>query len=212
MKGSTEVALVRSISTSQTDDSGEQRPAATNIRGEKVSLGPLERELLPTYQRWLNDFELLKLIDRRFRPLSADWISTWYERSTRDNQDTMIFTIWEGSTETPIGNVALQDIDYRNRTAELGIFIAETPTRGQGYGTEATKLILDLAFRILGLQNVMLRVYDYNEPARRCYERAGFREFGRRRQSQFMDGRFWTVIYMECLATDFLSPQPPRDC
>jgi len=155
---------------------------------------------------------LLKLIDRRFRPLSADWISTWYERSTRDNQDTMIFTIWEGSTETPIGNVALQDIDYRNRTAELGIFIAETPTRGQGYGTEATKLILDLAFRILGLQNVMLRVYDYNEPARRCYERAGFREFGRRRQSQFMDGRFWTVIYMECLATDFLSPQPPRDC
>lgn len=154
---------------------------------------------------------MLKLIDRRFRPLSADWISTWYERSTRGNQDTMIFTIWEGSTATPIGNVALQDIDYRNRTAELGIFIAEAATRGQGYGTEATELILDFAFRILGLQNVMLRVYDYNEPARRCYERAGFREFGRRRQSQFMDGRFWTVIYMECLATDFLSPQPPRN-
>ncbi len=171
----------------------------------------MERDLLPTYQRWLNDFELLKLIDRRFRPLSADWISTWFERSTRGNQDTMIFTIWEASTQTPIGNVALQDIDYRNRTAELGIFIAETSTRGQGYGTEATKLILDFAFRVLGLQNVMLRVYDYNEPARRCYERAGFREFGRRQQSQFMDGRFWTVIYMECLAGDFFSQQPSAE-
>ncbi len=183
-----------------------------NITGENVSMGPLERHLLPTYQRWLNDFELLKLIDRRFRPLSADWITTWYERNTRGDQDTMIFTIWERSTETPIGNVALQDVDYRNRTAELGIFIGESAARGKGYGTETTGLILDFAFRMLGLHNVMLRVYDYNGSARRCYERAGFREFGRRRQSQFMDARFWTVIYMECLASEFLNQEPARDC
>lgn len=206
------MALVRPVTTLVQDGARGQRLAATNIRGEKVSLGPLARELLPTYQRWLNDFDLLKLIDRRFRPLSADWITTWYERNTSGDQDIMIFTIWEGSTDTPIGNVALQDIDYRNRTAELGIFIAESPARGQGYGTETTKLILDFAFRVLGLQNVMLRVYDYNGSARRCYERAGFREFGRRRQSQFMDARFWTVIYMECLASEFLNQQPTRDC
>ncbi len=64
-------------------------------------------------------------------------------------------------------------------------------------------MILNFAFRVLGLHNVMLRVYEYNEPAIQVYKRAGFREIGRRSQSQFMDGRFWDVILMECVASDF---------
>ena len=30
-----------------------------NLRGEKVALGPLRRDLVPTYLRWINDFEVL---------------------------------------------------------------------------------------------------------------------------------------------------------
>lgn len=31
-------------------------PPIVNITGERVALGPLRRDLLPDYQRWLNDF------------------------------------------------------------------------------------------------------------------------------------------------------------
>ncbi|HYI24143.1 MAG TPA: GNAT family protein, partial [Thermomicrobiales bacterium] len=116
--------------------------------------------------------------------------------------DAMVFTITTHEGNRPIGNVALQDIDYRSRTAEFGIYIGEPDCRGQGYGTDATRLMLDFAFNILGLNNVMLRVYEYNPGAIRSYEKAGFREFGRRRKAQFMDGRFWDVIFMECVAHD----------
>lgn len=171
-----------------------------NLAGDLVSLGPLRRDWLPVYQHWLNDFEMLKLVDRRFRPHSSEWITGWYERHASGSGETLIFTIIENGTQRPVGNIALQEVDYRNRTAELGIYIGDVASRGRGFGSEATRLLVNFAFRVLGLQNVMLRVYEYNETAIRVYEKAGFREFGRRHQSQFMDGRFWDVILMECLA------------
>ena len=77
---------------------------------------------------------------------------------------------------------------------------------GRGYGTEATRLMLDYAFTVLGLYNVMLRVYAYNPAALSAYEKAGFREFGRRRQCRVFAGQRWDEIFMDCLASEFSSP------
>jgi RimJ/RimL family protein N-acetyltransferase len=52
----------------------------------------------------------------------------------------------------------------------------------------------------------MLTVFEYNLAGRRAYEKAGFREFGRRRQCRLMGGRLWDEVYMECLAMEFISP------
>lgn len=175
-----------------------------NIVGERVALGPLRRDLLPTYQRWINDFPTTRMMTVP-HPLTLEQETAWYERVAGAEQDAM-FTMYELSTWRPIGTAGLSGIDYRDRTAELGIMIGEADARGKGYGTEATSLILDYAFRVLGLHSVMLRVFEYNPAARRAYERAGFRECGRRRQSHQMGGRLWDVIYMDCLATEFESP------
>ncbi|GIW04684.1 MAG: hypothetical protein KatS3mg059_1304 [Thermomicrobiales bacterium] len=81
--------------------------------------------------------------------------------------------------------------------------IGEADARGKGYGTETARLMLEYAFTALGLHNVMLQVYAYNRAAHRAYQKAGFREFGRRREAVWMGGRLWDVIYMDCLATEF---------
>ena len=31
-----------------------------NILGERVALGPLRKDLVPTYYRWMNDFETMQ--------------------------------------------------------------------------------------------------------------------------------------------------------
>jgi diamine N-acetyltransferase len=110
----------------------------------------------------------------------------------------------------------LERIDFRTRTADFTIGIGEPECRGKGYGTEVTSLMLDYAFTALGLHNVMLLVYEFNLAGLHAYKKAGFRELGRRRQSQWMGGRrrqsqwmggrLWDVIYMDCLATEFTSP------
>lgn len=48
--------------------------------------------------------------------------------------------------------------------------------RGQGYGTEALKVLTEHAFHALGMKCVGLAVYDFNTRAIKCYEKAGFKE------------------------------------
>jgi RimJ/RimL family protein N-acetyltransferase len=105
-----------------------------------------------------------------------------------------------------VGLAGLNGIDFRHGTAELSLLIGEPEARNRGYGTEATRLIADYAFNALGLYSVMLRVYAYNLAGLRAYAKAGFHEFGRRRDSRVFAGRRWDEVYMECLADGFASP------
>lgn len=179
-----------------------------NIVGERVALGPLRRDLLDTYQRWFNDFNTLRTTGAYPLPLTMEQQIAMFDAIAIDVRDPhgVSYTIYRSGDMTPIGTCRLQDVTYRNRTAELVIIIGEPQERGKGYGTEAVRLVLDHAFTALGLNNVMLKVYEFNLAGQRAYLKAGFREFGRRTQAQFMGGKLWDVIYMECLASDFQSP------
>jgi RimJ/RimL family protein N-acetyltransferase len=120
------------------------------------------------------------------------------------------FTVYETDGWKPIGVTWLSDIDARHGTAELSIFIGEAERRGRGLGTEAVRLTLEYAFRALGLYSVMLVVLEFNSPARRAYERAGFRQFGFRKGSYVWNGRRWDDVYMECPAEGWESPTSAR--
>ena len=176
-----------------------------NIEGELVSLGPIRREHIPHYVRWVNDFGTTRFLGIRPIPLTLEQEIAWFEQAaTNDAQP--LFTIYERATGRAIGNCGLHEVDHRNRRAEVGIMIGEPDARGRGYGTEAMMLLLDFAFTVLGMHSVMLLVYEYNYPARRSYEKAGFREIGRRRESRWFNGRFWDEIHMDILASEFESP------
>ena len=52
----------------------------------------------------------------------------------------------------------------------------------------------------------MLSVFEYNLAGLRAYQKAGFKEIGRRRQAHQMGGKLWDVVMMDCLATECRSP------
>jgi RimJ/RimL family protein N-acetyltransferase len=181
----------------------DERPVL-HVKGELVALGPLRRDLLPLYQRWINDPEVARALGI-FLPLTVEKETEWYESEAK-SEKSALFTIYELSTLRPIGTTTLIDLDHRNRRAEFGIAIGEADCRNKGYGTETTRLVLDYAFTVVGLHSVMLRVFEFNRGAVRAYEKAGFKEIGRRRQSYFSGGRMWDEIWMDCLSTEFESP------
>jgi RimJ/RimL family protein N-acetyltransferase len=176
-----------------------------NIDGERVALGPLRHDLLPLYTHWRNDFTATRTLDFNPAPFTAEEREAWYARSAMDSHSVR-FTVYERDTMRPIGLASLHDVDFQHGTAGLGLMIGEAEARGQGFGTETTRLLLDYAFTILGLHNVMLRVYAYNPGGIRAYQKAGFREFGRRAGSRMFLGQRWDEIYMECLDSEFESP------
>jgi RimJ/RimL family protein N-acetyltransferase len=73
-----------------------------------------------------------------------------------------------------IGEVAFRNLNRRLRQAEIGIEV-RPPQRGRGYGPEAIRLLLGELFGRHGLDRVYLRVREWNRPARRAYEKVGFR-------------------------------------
>jgi RimJ/RimL family protein N-acetyltransferase len=176
-----------------------------NFHGELVGLGPIRREFIPLYQRWMNDFETTRFLDYQPRPMTLEQETGWYENASSAS-DEIAFTIYELSTRRPIGNCGLHGLDVRNRRSELGILIGDPEARGKGYGTEAMCLLADFGFTALGLHSLMLWTYEYNFAGQRCYAKVGFREMGRRRASRWHAGRFWDEIAMDLLASEFESP------
>lgn len=175
-----------------------------NIVGDKIALGPRRRDLIPLHQRWANDFAIARNLGA-FGPVTMERETAYYERIATA-ETTASFVIYERVSMRPIGSTELMHIEYRNRRADFGIFIGEANARGKGYGTETTRLMLDYAFTALGLRNVALTVGEWNIAGQRAYAKAGFREYGRRRQCWMMGGRWWDEIAMDCLATEFESP------
>ena len=174
-----------------------------NIDGELVSLGPLRREDIPLYQRWINDFGTSRMIGFSAGPMTLEQETAWYDGAATGQYT---FAIYERATGCAIGSCGLHEIEWPNRRTTVGIMIGEPEARGRGYGTEAMRLLVDYAFTAVGLHSVMLWVYEFNAAARRCYEKVGFREVGRRRESRWFNGRFWDEIAMDILASEFESP------
>lgn len=185
-------------------DSAPEQPIL-NIVGEKVALGPLRRELLPLHYRWANDFAVTRTIAAFPQPRPMETQEEWYARASRGDGGTF-FIIYERGTGRPIGATSLEHIEQVQRIASFTIFIGEKEYWAKGYGTEATRLTLDYGFTVLGLHNIMLIVYSFNERGLRAYLRAGFTEIGRRRQAHRLAGKVSDVADKDCLATEFDSP------
>lgn len=180
-----------------------------NIRGERVALGPIVREHLPAMQRWFNDPDTLLTAGVGTMPWTLERLTAWYEAITGDAQGAAWFTIFRLPDYAQIGFAGLREINYEARSAEYAITIGEVEARGQGFGTEVTRLMVRYAFDDLGLESVGLDTVEYNAGARRAYEKAGFREIGRRSRAEAMGGQLWDAVLMECVVGGGERPLPP---
>lgn len=176
-----------------------------NIRGQKVGLGPLEPSLVPQLTRWINNFETSRTIGVAPRPMTRAQEEQWVSRMTTD-PSKVIFVIYDLKDTAPVGSVNLFDISEQHRSCELGIGIMEPSRRGKGLGTEAVQLMTDYAIHALDMHNVQLCTIGYNWAGQRAYAKAGFKEYGRRREARLHNGQWWDMIYMDVVASEWKSP------
>ena len=90
----------------------------------------------------------------------------------------------------------------------MGIGIGDPAYRGNGYGTDAMRVMLRYAFRELNLYRVQLNVFSCNERAIKSYLKAGFIVEGRQRGMLLRDGRRWDFIYMSVLRDEWKERNP----
>lgn len=120
-------------------------------KGNKVKLGPVKREFIDYYLKWMNDPELTQYL-MMYRPLTREMEEDWLN-SLKNREDLFIFAILlfnQDENEKLLGNCSI-DVDWKNRVGTCGIMIGEKMYQGKGYGTEAMKLLVNYGFNTLNL-------------------------------------------------------------
>jgi len=180
---------------------------------------PFERVDLRDGERWLRPLvasdapSLFRLIEAD-RERLGKWLP-WVEE-TRTEVDSARF-IADADDErqrrrslvlgllvdgTLVGTVGLHYVDWFDRSAELGYWIA-SQAEGRGHVTCAARAVLAFAFDNAGLNRVTIRCAVGNERSRQVAERLGFRHEGLLREAQRVGDRFLDQHLLALLRSEF---------
>lgn len=179
-------------------------PYFEKIAGERIYLSPIDPEDAALFTRWINDVEVARWYDcvSRVQTLSAE--QAYLERKAL-NTEQHSFAIVLRDGNRLLGCISFLHTSLLHRIATIGIYIGEAEDRSKGYGAEAIRLLVDYGFRWLGLRNIDLTAFSGNARAVRCYEKVGFKEYGRRHEAFYTDGHWQDKVHMQLLAKDWFS-------
>jgi RimJ/RimL family protein N-acetyltransferase len=172
------------------------------LTGDDVVLRRHVPSNLRAFQRWYTDPEVVRLTRYQDSPMRPDEIERFFAARALGS-DSLAMAIHRRDDDRLIGTCALSQLDADNGSALFHITIGEKDVWGHGFGTEATRLMIDHAFGGLGLHRVGLTVFAFNERAIRSYRSVGFVVEGRAREAIWREGRWWDEISMSILDGDW---------
>ena len=183
------------------------------LRGSRVRLRPLEREDLRRYQELFSEPEISLHYGGLGVPENLTSLQRRYDAGEFDTTDRFLLLVIEAEG-TLIGAMVLRNEEnLPSRSATFGIIIGDRGYLDRGYGAEASTLLLDYAFGVLGYHKINLDFFEYNARAEAMYGKLGFVLEGRRRENHWSRGRFWDDILMGITAEEWWTkhgpPQPP---
>lgn len=126
--------------------------------------------------------------DRAMTDAEAD---EWLARVSEHATDTW----WVIEADAAAVGVAFLH-SFEGARARYAVGLFAPSLQGRGLGSAATRAVLRHAFDDLGLDEVDLRVLEFNEAAIRCYEACGFVATGREVGSCELDGELYDDIVM----------------
>jgi RimJ/RimL family protein N-acetyltransferase len=173
------------------------------LRGEQVWLSATEKDDVVADRAWLSDAEIGHFLGVK-SPISRDGAVRFAEEYLAQAGKTLYpFNICLLADDRRIGGAVLRDYDRENGSAEVAIFIGDRRLLGQGLGTDALNCLVDFGFGELRLERIFLHVFDYNDRARRSYEKAGFQVDATLRRARFHRGVHHDIHNMSILRADW---------
>ena len=158
-----------------------------------MKLLPLKKEYIEFVRRVRNDPRVNKYLFTDAH-ISKEEQENWYRKQLRDKKNPVFIAF----ADVPVGYCQVKNIDYVNRSCELG-FCTAPEYQNKGYGTILVKELIKYVTEKLNMHRLYLEVFADNEKAIRLYERCGFRNEGILRDNVYKNGRFRDVMVMSYL-------------
>jgi RimJ/RimL family protein N-acetyltransferase len=175
-----------------------------------IELQPFTKEDIPTLIGWIDSPEfLLQWGGPAFwYPLDEAQIRRQIDLTVAQEPGMVAYKAVDVGTGQIVGHIELLGIDRQNRSAYLGRVLVGPPhLRGKGVGYRMVQGALRVAFDELLLHRVELLVFDFNDKAIVCYERAGFQKEGMLREARRMGDAYWSLLRMSILEQEWRSLQ-----
>ena len=176
------------------------------MEGRLVRLRAYEKSDIDSLMRFINDEEVKRyLAVHEFLkyPLSRLQEEKWIEYCASGTGPDRVFVIESLHDRRFLGHIGLEHMDWVDRRTNLALFLFNKEEWSKGYGSDALKVLLRLAFDKLGFYRVGLRVAASNTRAIRCYEKCGFKHEGVLRCDRFLDGRLQDSLIMSMLEPEY---------
>jgi RimJ/RimL family protein N-acetyltransferase len=173
------------------------------LEGKLVRLRALESSDIERAYTWVNDREVTHYLMLRY-PMSRSQEEKYLSESSSEGStfhDVRLAIETLGGVH--IGMTGLHRARPEDRSAELGIMIGDKSFWSSGYGTDTVQTLLRFGFDTMNLHKVALGVFEFNERAYACYRKCGFVDEGRFREEYFQNGRYWDVIRMSILRSEW---------
>ncbi len=121
----------------------------------------------------MNDIDVVKYTDIRFSKVTrSDLANYWYKY--HNSADNPWFAICLKDSQKHIGNIKLGPINYLHSIACLSLFIGDRNSWGNGYATDAIRLISEWSFAHLKLFKLHAYIYAENVASAKAFKKAGF--------------------------------------
>lgn len=121
-----------------------------------------------------------------------------------NNPEELLLVIEDRLASRLVGHVGLYKIDKIAKKAEYGIFLADDEYRGKGYGSKITRLMVEYAFKNLGMHKVTAEVLNENKPSLAMFKKCGFSIEGCLRDDIFKNNRYYDVFILSVLEREFI--------
>ncbi|WP_264740891.1 GNAT family N-acetyltransferase [Cytobacillus firmus] len=168
-----------------------------------VKLEPFTEKDFDLLISWISTQELMvQWSGAHFKfPLDHEQLAKYISSANLEASSEYIYKVM--ANDEIAGHISLGRVDRVNETARIGKVFICPAARGKGYASEMIHQILNLAFQELKLNRISLGVFDFNLPAIKIYEQAGFQKEGLLRQTNKVRNDYWNLIEMSILKAEW---------
>ena len=128
---------------------------------------------LDNYLSWMkNPLENQYILSAK-NSYSIEELRTFIDICNKD-ENTILLGIYDKIDDNHIGNIKYDNINNLDKTAYLGILIGEQRYRKIGVAKQTITVSIKWLNENLGIENMLLSVYNSNIHALRLYQKLGF--------------------------------------
>lgn len=170
------------------------------VKGKKVILREQREEDAPFFAYWFNQPKIM--FQCGFEKPTDEEEERRIINVNRKSEDSVWFTITDFDGNV-IGETGLLRMFPAWRQTDLTIIIPDPETQRKGYGTEAIRIMLDMAFHEYEMHRVSIGVVGLNTNALAFYKKIGFRQEGILEEAYYYNDAYSDFIMMRILSREW---------